>query len=67
MARTTSSAREGYSTALLISQSENQRFVRSFNWREGNTEFVYLPFSKAERQRQAKADETVVPILMAQK
>jgi hypothetical protein len=55
-------------TALLISQRENQRVVRSFNWREGNTAFVYVPFTKAERKLLGKVDDSVVvPILMAQK
>ena len=55
-------------TALLISQRENQRVVRSFNWREGNTAFVYVPSTKAERKLLGKVDDSVVvPILMAQK
>ena len=61
MARTFDDAMKGQPTALLISNVENQRVVRSFNWREGNRNFIYRAFSEAERKDLASADrvETV--------
>jgi hypothetical protein len=54
-------------TALLITKHENERFVSAFNWRGGNTAFVYTPSTKAERKLLGKIDDAVaVPILMAQ-
>jgi hypothetical protein len=67
LARSVDKAMTDQPTALLISQRENQRIVRSFNWREGNVAFVYVPFTKAERKLADNADSVVVPILMAQK
>jgi hypothetical protein len=68
MALSVDKARTDHPTALLISQRENQRIVRSFNWREGDKAFVYSPFTKAERKLLGQVDDSVaVPILMAQK
>jgi hypothetical protein len=67
LARATGSALASQPTALLISQHENQRFVHSFNWREGNTEFVYQSYTSAERKLLGKVDTLAVPIRMAQK
>jgi hypothetical protein len=55
-------------TALLIREAENQRFVQSFNWREGNQRFIYRATTKTERTRLGGASESVkVPILIAQR
>jgi hypothetical protein len=68
VARSVDKSVAGQPTALLISQRENQRIVRSFNWREGDMAFVYEPFTKAERKLLGQVDDSVaVPILMAQK
>jgi hypothetical protein len=68
MARALGDAMKGEPTALLITKIENQRFVRSFNWREGNQNFIYRALTKTERTQLGSASELVtVPILMAQK
>ena len=55
-------------TALLIREVENQRFVISLNWREGNQRFIYRAATKAERTQLGGASEPVkVPILTAQR
>jgi len=67
LARSVDKAMTDQPTALLISKRENQRIVRSFNYREGDVSFVYVPFTQAERRLADSADSVVVPILMAQK
>ncbi len=61
-------AMPGQPTALLIREVENQRFVRSFNWREGNQSFIYRALTKTELTQLGSASEPVaVPLLMAQR
>lgn len=68
LARSVDKSSADHPTALLVSTRENQRIVRSFNWREGDRTFVYAPFTKAEQKLLGKIDDSVaVPILMAQK
>jgi hypothetical protein len=67
LARSVDKAMTDQPTALLISKRENQRIVRSFNYREGDAAFVYVPFTQAERRLADSADSVAVPILMAQK
>ena len=67
-ARALGDATKGQPTALLITKMENERFVRSFNWREGNKSFIYRALTETERTRLGSASEPVaVPILMAQR
>lgn len=68
MARAVASAVKGQPTSLLITTSENERVVRSFNWSEGNQSFIYRALTSSERGPSARATETVtVPILLAEK
>jgi hypothetical protein len=61
-------ARKDLPTSLLILQREGQRIVSSFNWRDGDKNFVYTPVTKAEGKLVGKIeDSVVVPILMAGK
>jgi hypothetical protein len=48
MARALGDAIKGQPTALLITKIENERFVRSFNWREGNQSFIYRATTKTD-------------------
>ncbi len=68
MARSFDDARKDQPTALVISKTESQRVVRSFNWREGNRRFIYRALTVAEREQSADAAalETVA-IRVAQK
>ena len=59
MARAVSDAMKGQPTALLITKNENERFVRSFNWREGNQSFIYRALTRTELGPDARATETV--------
>jgi hypothetical protein len=68
MARGLGDALKGQPTALLITKMENERFVRSFNWREGNKSFIYRALTETERTQLGSASEPVaVPVLMAQR
>lgn len=68
MPRAVGDAMKDQPTALLITNVENQRVVRTFNWREGNQSYVYRPFTKTERREVAVASAVeTVPIQMAQK
>ena len=68
MAQALDDAMRGQPTALLITEVENQRFVHSFNWREGNQRFIYRTASKTERTQHGSVREAVtVPILMTQR
>jgi hypothetical protein len=68
MARTFDDAVKGQPTALIVTNVENQRVVRSFNWREGNRNFIYRAFTRAERKQVERAGEMeTVTIRMAQK
>jgi hypothetical protein len=68
MARAVSDAMKGQPTALLITKNENERFVRSFNWREGNQSFIYRALTETELAQLGSASEPVaVPVLMAQR
>jgi hypothetical protein len=67
-ARSFDDARKDAPTALVITKTESQRVVRSFNWREGNRRFIYRPFTAAERQQVARAAEVeTVAIRVAQR
>ena len=59
MARAVASAVKGQPTSLLITKSENERVVRSFNWSEGNQSFIYRALTPTERGAEARATETV--------
>jgi hypothetical protein len=61
------SADKDLPTSLLVTRDENQRTVRSFNWREGNQMFVFLPLTKAERKQLAKVDDSVMVARTADK
>ncbi len=62
------SASKDHPTALLITKTENERVVRSLNWREGGKTFVYKPFTKAERRLYGTASiSEALPVLTAQK
>jgi hypothetical protein len=65
-AQVVNDASKDLSTALVITRGETGHTVRALNWREGNRSFVYKPFTKAERTREAKADKDIVAIRMAQ-
>ena len=68
MARAVGDAVKGQPTALLITKTENVRVVRSFNWSEGNQNFIYRALTGTERMQAARATEMLtVPILIAQK
>ncbi len=68
MARAVSDAMKGQPTALLITKNENERFVRSFNWREGNQSFIYRALTTTELTQLGSASEPLaVPVLMAQR
>lgn len=68
MAGAVSDAMKGQPTALLITKIENERRVRSFNWREGNQSFIYRALTKTELTQLGSASEPVaVPVLMAQR
>jgi hypothetical protein len=68
MARALSDAMKGQPTALLITKIENERFVRSFNWHEGNQGFIYRALTKAElTQLGSESEPVAVPVLMAQR
>ena len=68
MARAVSDAMRGQPTALLITKNENERFVRSFNWREGNQSFIYRALTEIELTQLGSASEPVaVPVLMAER
>jgi hypothetical protein len=68
MARALGVAAKDQPTALLITKIENERFVRSFNWREGNQRFIYRALTGTERTPLTSAREPVtVSIVMAQK
>ena len=68
MAQAVGDAMKDQPSALIITNVENQRVVRTFNWREGNQSFVYQPLTKAERRELARTSAVeTVPILMAQK
>jgi hypothetical protein len=68
MARALGDAMKGQPTALLITKMENERFVRSFNWREGNQSFMYRALTETERTQLGSASEPVaVPVLMSQR
>jgi len=66
MARATGDAMKGEPTALVITKVENDRYVRSFNWREGNQRFIYRAVSERERTQLA-AEPITIPIQTAQK
>jgi len=66
MARALGDAMKGQPTALIITKVENERFVRFFNWREGNQRFIYRAVSETERTQLAREPATV-RILTAQK
>jgi hypothetical protein len=68
MARSFDDAMKGQPTALIITKSETQRVVRSFNWREGSRRFIYRAFTEAERTQLGSTTELdTVTIRMAQK
>ena len=68
LARSFDDAMKGQPTALIITKSETQRVVRSFNWREGNRRFIYRAFTEAERTQLGSTTELdTVAIRMAQK
>jgi hypothetical protein len=68
MAGALSDAMKGQPTALLITKIENERFVLSFNWREGNKSFIYRALTKTELTQLGSASEPVaMPVLMAQR
>src|SRR5260221_14233466 len=64
MTRAIGDAMKGQPTALLITKMDNERFVRSFNWREGNQRFIYRALTETERTQLGSASELVVPVLM---
>jgi len=59
MARAVASAVKGQPTSLLITKSEKERVVRSFNWSEGNQSFIYRALTRTELGPDARATETV--------
>jgi hypothetical protein len=67
MARALDDATKGQPTALLITKTENARFVRSFNWREGNQSFIYQAPAESERTRLGSASEPVAVPILAQR
>jgi hypothetical protein len=68
MTRAIGDVMKGQPTALLITKMDNERVVRSFNWREGNQRFIYRALTETERTRLGSASELeAVPILMAQR
>ena len=68
MTRAVGDAMKGQPTALLITKMDNERFVRSFNWREGNQRFIYRALTETERTQLGSASEPVaVPVLLAQR
>jgi hypothetical protein len=68
MARSFDDAMTGQPTALMITKAETQRFVRSFNWREGNRCFIYRAFTETERkQLESATDVEAVTIRTAQR
>ena len=67
MARALSDAMKGQPTALLITKIENERFVRSFNWREGNQSFIYRVLTKTELTLGSASEPVAVAVLMAQR
>jgi hypothetical protein len=53
---------------LLITSFQGERRVRSLNLPEYGRSLVYEPFTKAERERVAKAGQVqVVPVIIAKK
>jgi hypothetical protein len=68
MTRAIGDVMKGQPTALLITKMDNERFVRSFNWREGNQRFIYRALTETERTQLGSASEPVaVPVLLAQR
>jgi hypothetical protein len=68
MAQALDDAMKSQPTALIITKVENQRFVHSFNWREGDQRFIYRPVSKTRGTDLGSVSEAVtVPILMTQR
>jgi hypothetical protein len=67
MARALSDAKKGQPTGLLITKIENERFVRSFNWREGNQSFIYRALTKTEFTLGSASEPVAVAVLMAQR
>ena len=69
MAGALDDATKGQPTALLITKIENdERVVRSFNWREGNQSFIYRALTETERTQLGSASATVaVPIVTARR
>ena len=58
LARFADDAIETHPPGLLITRDETGRVVRSFNWPAGGKNFVYKPFTKAERRRLAQQTGT---------
>ena len=67
MARALSDAMKGQPTGLLITKIENERRVRSFNWREGNQSFIYRALTKTELTLGSASEPVAVAVLMAQR
>jgi hypothetical protein len=65
LARAVGDALKGQPSALLITKTESARVVRSFNWSEGNQNFIYRALDRTEPAEAASAAEPVaVAILM---
>jgi len=68
LARSVGNAMKDTPTALIVTQVENQRVVRSFNWREGNRNFVYRSHRRGERESVARdVTREAVTVRMAER
>jgi hypothetical protein len=67
LARSSSDAMKDAPTALVITKAEGQRVVRSFNWREGNRNFIYRSYAREIEQGATGAEPEAVTVRTARR